>query len=109
MRTSFRHVASRRRATRSRKSSLAERWLNGSGSSVDGSDVSAESREEGLKRALDAALGSISHMSKILDEREARWKQEMLRLTDDRESIETVLKQILGAGGATSDNVGRAL
>jgi hypothetical protein len=109
LRSNFRHIASQRRAARTRRSSLAERLLHHSGSSADGSDASNESREEGLKRALEAALGSLSAMSKIYDEREARWREEMRRLTDDREHVEMLLRQTLGSGGSSSDTVGRAL
>lgn len=77
---------------------------------MDGSEGSSESREEGLKRALEIAVGSLSAMSKIHEERETRWREEMRRLSDDREHVEMLLKQTLGPGGATStDNVGRAL
>lgn len=118
LRASFRHVASQRRIARSRRPSLADRLLLHSGSSGDGSDSSSESREVDLKRALEAALGSLGALSKIYDEREARWRDEMRRVSNDREHVEMLLKQALGAGstlpaqpnGTTSgDAVGRAL
>jgi hypothetical protein len=117
LRASFRHVATQRRI-HSRRPSLADRLRLHSGSSGDGSDSSSESREVDLKRALEAALGSLGALSKIYDEREARWRDEMRRVSDDREHVEMLLKQALGAGtGSTvpaqpngnSDPVGRAL
>jgi len=111
MRSAFRHVASRRRVARSRKSSLADRLFLPSGSSVDGSEQS-ETREEDLKRALEAALGSLGALGGIYEQREARWREEMRRVGEDRERVELLLQQALGVGLTNSDTknvVGRAL
>jgi hypothetical protein len=107
-----------RSSIHSRRPSLADRLRLHSGSSGDGSDSSSESREVDLKRALEAALGSLGALLKIYDEREARWRDEMRRVSDDREHAEMLLKQALGAGTSStvpaqpngnSDPVGRAL
>ena len=96
LRTSFRHVASRRRVSRANKISLAERLLSNSGSSTGGgSDGSSESREEELRRALQAALGSLGALGGLYEQREARWREEMRRISDDRETVELLLKQAL--------------
>jgi hypothetical protein len=50
-----------------------------------------------LKRALEAALGSLGALSKIYDEREARWREEMRRVSDDREHVEVLISQVLGS------------
>ena len=76
--------------------SLVDR-LSQSGSSVDGSQAGSESREEELKRALEAALGSIGAMGAIYEQREARWRDELRKLTEDRASIELLLRQTLGS------------
>ena len=98
IRTSFNHLATKRRNARSQRISLVERLhlSTGSASSVDGSPITAESREADLRRALEAALGSLHEMGKIYEEREMRWREEMRQLTDDRDRVELVLKQALG-------------
>ncbi|KAF8173818.1 hypothetical protein K438DRAFT_1610529 [Mycena galopus ATCC 62051] len=103
VRTGFRHIAAQRRATRSRQSSLADRFMGPSNLSGDGSDVS---REEDLKRALGTALGSLGALKGIYEQREARWAEEMRRISDDRERVELLLRQVLGD---EHDLMGRAL
>jgi hypothetical protein len=71
--------------------------------SGDGSDVS---REEDLKRALGTALGSLGALKGIYEQREARWTEEMRRISDDRERVELLLRQVLGE---EQDTMGRAL
>lgn len=98
IRGAFSHLASQRRTARSQRISLAERLhlsTAGSASSANGSP-GAEWREEDLRRALEAALGSLNEMGKIHDRREARWRDEMRRLTEDRDRVELVLRQALG-------------
>lgn len=77
----------------------------------DGSIGSSESREEDLKRALGAALGSLGALGRIYDEREARWKEETRRISEDRERIELLLRQALGERDTPSNtaSVGQAL
>ncbi|EEB91851.1 hypothetical protein MPER_09725 [Moniliophthora perniciosa FA553] len=72
IRTGFRQVAAQRRALRSHKSSLADRFLISSSASGDASDGSSETREEDLKRALEAALGSLGVLGNMYQQREAR-------------------------------------
>ncbi|KAF7331044.1 hypothetical protein MVEN_02444700 [Mycena venus] len=103
VRVAFRHMAGQRRATRSRHSSLADRFMGPSNLSGDGSDVS---REEDLKRALGTALGSLGALKGIYEQREARWAEEMRRISDDRERVELLLRQVLGE---EQDPIGRAL
>lgn len=96
LRSSFRRIAAQRRATRSHKSSLIDRFLIPSATSGEGSDGSSESREEDLRRALDAALGSLGALGGIYEQREARWADEMRRIMEDRERVELLLRQVLG-------------
>lgn len=103
MRSSFKHIASKRRISRANKISLADRLLSASGSSTGGSDGSSESREEDLKKALQAALGSLGAVKGIYEQREARWREEMRRINDDRETVEFLLKQALSINPPTAD------
>lgn len=96
MRRNFKTLANQRQATRTPSVSLADR-ISQSGSSVDGSQGSSESREEDLRRALEAALGSIGAMGAIYEQREARWRDELRKLSEDRTSIEMLLRQTLGS------------
>lgn len=116
LRSSFRHLASRRRISRASKISLADRLLSNSSSSAGGgSDGSSESREEDLRHALKAALGSLSALGEIHEKREARWREEMRRIHDDRETVELLLKQALGNhppttnGNGNGNNIGHAI
>jgi hypothetical protein len=59
-------------------------------------------REGDLRKALDGALGSLAALSKIYYEREARWKDEMRRLGNDREHVEMLLSQAIGFDGAVT-------
>lgn len=96
MRVAFKNIDSKRRISRANKISLAERLLSStSGSSTGGSDGSSESREEDLRKALQAALGSLGAVKGIYEQREARWREEMKRINDDRETVEFLLKQAL--------------
>ncbi|KAJ3972336.1 hypothetical protein EV361DRAFT_148691 [Lentinula raphanica] len=106
VRAGFRQVAAQRRASRSHKTSLVDRFLNASsGSGGDGSDGSSESNKEDMKRVLDAALGSLNVMRNMYEQREARWVDEMRRMSEDRERVEFLLKQVLGDGQAFKDPV----
>jgi len=104
VRRSFRQVAIQRRLSRvSHGMSLVDRLglRSRSGSiSVDSmghSDVgSSESREDDLRRALDAALGSLDALGTIYEERETRWREEMKRLSDDRSRVELLMSQTFG-------------
>lgn len=95
MRRNFRTLANQRRATRTPSISIADR-ISQSGSSVNGSQA-GESREEDLRRALEAALGSIGAMGAIYEQREARWRDELRKLSEDRASVEMLLRQTLGS------------
>jgi hypothetical protein len=80
-----------------------------SGGSADGSETSGESREEELKRMLGAALGSLTALGGIYEQREVRWREEMRRVSEDRERVELLLQQALGVGLTNGTMVGRAL
>jgi hypothetical protein len=113
VRTGFSRIASQRRVTRSYKSSIVERFMVPSVGSGDGSDGSSESREEDLKRALEAALGSLGALGGIYEQREVRWVEEMRRISEDRERVELLLRQVLGEGhvlspGSSASNVSRS-
>ena len=98
VRRSFSHLAAERRAARkAQRLSLAERLSSArSESSADGSPGSGTPGEMDLKRALEAALGSLGALSTIYEEREARWRDEMRRINEDRERVELLLQQALG-------------
>jgi len=104
IRRSFKHVVTQRRVSRvNHGMSLVDRLglRSRSGSiSVDSmghSDVgSSEGREEDLRRALEAALGSLDALGNIYEERETRWREEMKRLGDDKNRVELLLSQTFG-------------
>jgi len=77
------------------KSSLVDRFLVSSGTSGEGSEN--ETREEDLKRALEAAVGSLGVFEYMFAEREVRWAEEMRRITEDRERVENLLRQVVGS------------
>ncbi|KAG6861435.1 hypothetical protein C0995_000275 [Termitomyces sp. Mi166 len=105
MRSAFSRIAAQRRRSRSHKSSLVDRFLFSSASSGDGSDGSTESRQVDLKRALEAALGSLASLGGIYEQREARWREEMRRIGEDRERVELLLKQVLGDNHASTSTL----
>lgn len=77
--------------------SLAERLSSArSDSSADGSPGSGTPGEVDLRRALETALGSLGALSSIYEQREARWRDEMRRLSEDRERVELLLHQAFG-------------
>ncbi|KAJ7618437.1 hypothetical protein FB45DRAFT_167666 [Roridomyces roridus] len=96
LRVGFRHIAGQRRATRTHHASLADRLLMGSSSNLSSATGSDISREEDLKRALNTALGSLGALKGIYEQREARWTEEMRRISDDRQRVELLLRQVLG-------------
>jgi hypothetical protein len=106
IRAGFKQIASQRRRARTMRTSLADRFLLmtgqsiGSGGSGDGSDgssdMSSTRREEDLKRALDAALGSLGFLGNLYEEREARWTEEMRKVREERERVAFLLTQVLG-------------
>lgn len=109
IRSSFSHLASTRRTQRSRSISLLQHLRNAhhanansqtssSSSSTQTGTGSGFSSEEELKRALEAALGSLSQLGKIYHDRESRWREEMMRLGEEREGVEILLRQSLGFG-----------
>lgn len=93
IRSSFSALAEQRRVSRTPKISLIEQLSGQSGSSADGSQ---NGDDNNLRRALEAALGSLGALSTLYDQREARWREEMRRLSDDRERVAFLLSQVLG-------------
>ena len=98
MRTALKGVASRQHATRSRTAtaSTLERLRSSAGTAGAVSDTSSESREGDLTRALETALGSLATLWVIYEHRASRW-EEMGRISDERERVELLLRQTLGA------------
>ena len=106
IRSGFSQVASQRRLTRTRRVSLADRLSSAqSGSSADGSQGSGDSREEELRRALGDALSSLNLLGSMYEQREARWREEMKRLSEDRERVNLLLTQALGPTEADGHTV----
>lgn len=98
IRSSFSSLAEQRRASRTPKISLVEQLSSQSAASADGS----QSGESDLRRALEAAIGSLGALSTLYDQREARWREEMRRLGEDRERVAFLLNQVLGPSVATA-------
>ncbi|KAH9020418.1 hypothetical protein EDB84DRAFT_1589729 [Lactarius hengduanensis] len=90
IRLAFAEMAARRHA--SRPASLLEQLSLAFSSSSDGpSSNSSDTREKGLRCALDTAIVSTSSG-------EMRWIEEKLRLDEDKEKVQLLLKQVLGVG-----------
>lgn len=96
IRGNFNHLASQRKVSRVRRFSLADHLSSAPSTSGDGSQSGSDSREEDLRKALEAALGSLGAMGTLYEQREARWKEEMRRVSEDREHVELLLRQALG-------------
>ena len=95
MRSAFGHIASQRHVARSHSVTLADRLaLHAAG----GGDGTPAEREEELRRMLGDALNSLGALGEIYEAREMRWRDEMRRLSDDREGVELLLRQTLGMG-----------
>ncbi|KAI0337358.1 hypothetical protein BDW22DRAFT_1339998 [Trametopsis cervina] len=101
IRNNFAALAEQKRVTRTPRISLVEQLSSQSSASVDGS----QSGEESLRRALDAAIGSLGALTTLYDHREARWREEMRRLGEDREHVELLLRQVLGAPPMPADKL----
>ncbi|KAH8810371.1 hypothetical protein DL96DRAFT_1472961 [Flagelloscypha sp. PMI_526] len=67
-----------------------------SSSSLAFSDASTLNSESDLRRALETALGSLTALGGMWDERETRWKEEMKRAGEERERVEGLLRGVLG-------------
>ncbi|KAN0128914.1 hypothetical protein V8E53_013287 [Lactarius tabidus] len=59
---------------------------------------SSGAREEDLRRALDTAIGSLHALGSLYERREMRWVEEKHRLNEDKEKVQLLLNQVLGAG-----------
>jgi hypothetical protein len=91
IRSSFAGIASRQHAPRptSLLEQLASSLRNG---------CSSGAREEDLRRALDTAIGSLHALGSLYERREMRWVEEKHRLNEDKEKVQLLLNQVLGAG-----------
>lgn len=96
IRTAFKGIAGRRRASRAQSTSIVERLLNTPTVVGEGSDAGSESRESDLKRALETTLGSLDSLRIIYEQRVSRWEDEMTRIADERQRVELLLRQTLG-------------
>ncbi|TFK63988.1 hypothetical protein BDN72DRAFT_802733 [Pluteus cervinus] len=97
IRSAFRKIAAHRRTSRTQRASLRDRILSSSLGSHSEAGTPAFENEVELRRALDTALASLDALGNIYDQREARWVEEMRRLTSDRERVELLLKQVVGS------------
>ena len=97
---SFGQIAAQRKASRTDRTSLLEKLSNASDGSpgASGSSLPGDNRGEDLRKALTTALASLSVMGNIYEKREARWREEMKKLSEDREHVELLLRQALGSG-----------
>lgn len=95
MRAAFGHIAAQRHVARSQSATLADRLSLHAAGAGDGTPAE---REEELRRMLGSALSSLGALGDIYEARELRWREEMRRLSDDRESVELLLRQTLGVG-----------
>ena len=109
LRNAFARMSAQCRASRPVKSSLVDRLLVTSSGSGDGSDGSSCSVEENLRRALDAALGSLGALGEVYEQREARVLEELQRSRDDRERVELLLKQVLGENNPLTNSSPRTV
>ncbi|KAG6330218.1 hypothetical protein ID866_8871 [Astraeus odoratus] len=98
IRTAFKGIAGRRRAARTRNTSIVDRLLNTSVAAGEGSDAGSDSREGDLKRALETTLGSLGALRSIYEHRVSRWEEEMRRIMEERERVDLLLHQTLGVG-----------
>ncbi|KAI5997333.1 hypothetical protein EDC04DRAFT_1146647 [Pisolithus marmoratus] len=96
VRTAFKGIASRRRAARTRSTSLIQQLVNAGATVGEGSDGGSDAREGELKRALETALGSLDELRAIYEQRVGRWEDEMERIADERDRVDLLLHQTLG-------------
>jgi hypothetical protein len=103
VRSNFSKIAVSRRSARAHSYSLLERLRGLSGSVASNtSGERSEAREEELRTALEGALGSLSQLGKMYNDLQTRWQDEMIRLGEERESIQLLLQQAFGAGIAST-------
>ena len=104
IRSAFAEISSRQHTTRT--ASLLEQLSQAHSSSRDRFPSSSRgAREKDLRRALDTAIGSLHALGTLYERREMRWAEEKLRLDEDKDKVELVLKQVLGTSifGAIGD------
>ena len=95
IRSAFAEIASRQHAART--PSLLEQLSRACLSSYDGPSSSGSgAREDDLRRALETAIGSLYALGDIYERREMRWAEEKLRLDEDNDRVQLLLKQVLG-------------
>ena len=96
IRSAFAEITFRSHATHT--ASLLEQLSQARLSSRDGFPSSSRrSREKDLCRALDTAIGSLHALGALCKRQEMRWTQEKFKLDEDKEKVQLLLKQVLGA------------
>ena len=100
----FGQIALQRRAARSQRVSLLERLYASSISSAssrasgeDDTPNAAAEREEDLRKLLKTALTSLETLHKMYETRERRWREEEMRMREEREGMDVLLQQAFGA------------
>lgn len=116
LKDAFAQIALQRRAARTQRVSLLERFYAasslgsgsvGGGGSVNGgggedgspggeSTVAVGEREEEMRRLLRTTLQSLEALHELYDAREQRWREEEARMRVERESMDVLLQQAFG-------------
>lgn len=97
--TASAHTSSLRRsfsllaAERAPSAALPALWETLSASSRAGTPSGPE-----MAQLLDTALGSLAALGEMYRVREARWAEEMGRAEEERERVQLLMRQVLGAG-----------
>lgn len=68
---------------------------NTSSSGGDGSDGSSGTADPNMRKALEAAIGSLTMMGEAADHREARVLEELKQAREDRGRVELLLRHML--------------
>ncbi|KZV66766.1 hypothetical protein PENSPDRAFT_755448 [Peniophora sp. CONT] len=92
--TTLRRSFSLLAAERAPSAALPALWETLSASSRAGTPSAPE-----MAQLLDTALGSLAALGEMYRAREARWAEEMGRAEEERERVQLLMRQVLGAGG----------
>ncbi|VDB84661.1 unnamed protein product [Peniophora sp. CBMAI 1063] len=105
--TASSHMASVRRsfsllaAERAPSAALPSLWETLSASSRAGTPSAPE-----MTQLLETALGSLAALGEMYRVREARWAEEMGRAEEERERVQLLMRQVLGAGAGGGGGMG---
>lgn len=91
----FTEIASRQCIMRP---SLLEQLSRACLSSHDGAPLSCGGAREEDLRALDTAISGLRALRALYGRREMHWTEEKLKLDEDKEKVQLLLKQVLGVG-----------